>query len=139
MFLTRLGSGWKILIEHNKQSPSFGNLKEILFSTVISVHCEHASKETIYCSAPAFSYVSHFCYVAKYMVMKKINIYLMSETKIDVIFQKYFVSWLDVKELTFVYNVLVSIVGSILITLHLFLNLFLINILQGRSTLLVLI
>ena len=47
------------------------------------------------------------------MVKKKVCIHLMSEIKIDFTFQIHFVSSLDVKELTFVYNVLGPILGTL--------------------------
>lgn len=83
------------------------------FSIVSSVHGEHPGKETTYYSAPVFSYLLHLCDVEICMVKKKVCIHLMSEIKIDFTFQIHFVSSLDVKELTFVYNVLGPILGTL--------------------------
>ena len=53
------------------------------FSTVSSVHHEHPGQETTYYSVPVVFYFSHFSEVEMCMVMKKVCIHRMSETKID--------------------------------------------------------
>lgn len=81
------------------------------FSIVCSALGEHLGKETTYHSAPALSYMPHLCDMEMSMIKKKLCILLMSEIKMGggVIFQILFVSRLDVKELTFIYTILGSI------------------------------